>query len=542
MSGWEGILAMLQKPETLALAQGLLSTQSPGTFSNAVGQGIQSMQSRSDTERQKAIEQGKLKVLEGGLDVDRGKLGLEKQKYGLEEKKFGLTEREYQEKAQRFRELMNSLMPQENQQRPPISFEQTQQPQAPQAPQLPPQPQFSPMGGAAMSSPSLLDPNNPVGQQAPMGMGLLNQEQAPQGPASPYIPPVAPGLLSQGMPQQAPQAQGVPPVAPGPIPEGAGIQGGLERRQAQNEGLIRLNNGMEVTPAQAKAAQLYMMAGKPEKAIEALTGDLSEPEIVKVAKAAGLVPGTPEYSKFLIDAKLKPSTQVNIGDNTEKVKQQKIAELDVKTLGDAQEREKPSRELVRRAKETKQIAQEMRKRNLDPSRYWLTQQLDRNKIAASLGSKASQENVALIERLNKNAVYLMSEQVKSLGGRPNQFIEQQFAKAVPGENVSLDTIETLSDALIPFGSEGQYEARFLRAYDQANGSLVGATETYEKWLDTKPFAKPGKDGLLVPATEKEIAESWKLWVDPELTYARLSQKPIEQATRAEIEFMARYDQ
>jgi len=523
----------------MALAQGLLSNQPAGSLSGAFGNGLQAMQGRTDTERQTAIEQGKLKVLEGGLDVDRKKLGQDERRIGADEKKFGLSEREFQEKTQRFRDLMSSMMPDGNQsQRPTIDFAQTQQ--APPPPQMP---QFSPMGGAAMSSPTLLNPDNLGGPQAPPYMpGMLNQEQAPQGPISPFIPPSVGGLLPQGAPNAAAVPSGIPPVTPGPIPEGAGIQGGLERRQARDQGLIRLNNGMEVTPAQAQAAQMYMMEGKTEEAIKALTGDLTEPEIVKVARAIYGDITSPEARKFMYDAKLKPSTQVNIGDNTEKVKQQKIAELDVKTLGDAQEREKPSRELVRRAKETKQIAQEMRKRNLDPSRFWLTNQLDRNKIAASLGSKASQENVALVERLNKNAVYLMSEQVKSLGGRPNQFIEQQFSKAVPGQNVSLDTIETLSDALIPFGSEGQYEARFLREYDKENGSLSGATETYEKWLDTKPFAKPGKDGLLVPATDKEITEGWKLWVDPEFTYARLSEKPIERATRAEIEFMARYNQ
>lgn len=539
MSGWEGLLKFLEKPETMALAAGLLTSPN-NTFSGSFGHGLQAMQGRSDKEREHLREQGKLKVLEGGLDVDRSKVGLLQRGQELEEKKFGLNAQEFNQKAQNFRDLMNSFMPANNQSQPQIPFVQTQQATPPAAPQIPAQ-QFSPMGGAAMSSPSLLDPNSLSAPPAPTFAGLLNANDGQQqGPASPYMPPPV-GLLPPNMQQDAPAPQ-VPPVSNAPIPEGAGIQGALERREPQNEGLIRLNNGMEVTPAQAKAAQMYMLAGKPEKAIEALSGDLTEPEIVKVARAIYGDITSAEARRFMHDAKLKPSTQVNIGDNTEKVKQQKIAELDVKTLGDAQEREKPSRELVRRAKETKSIAQEMRKRNLDPSRYWLTSQLDRNKIASALGSKASQENVALVERLNKNAVYLMSEQVKSLGGRPNQFIEQQFAKAVPGQNVSLDTIETLSDALIPFGAEGQYEARFLRAYDQANGSLDGATETYEKWLDTKPFAKPGKDGLLVPATDREIAESWKLWVDPELTYARLSQKPIEKATRAEIEFMARYNQ
>lgn len=313
MSGWEGLLAILQKPETLAMAQGMLNSPS-GNLSGAFGHGIQAMQSRGDTERQKAIEQGKLKVLEGGLDVDRGRLGVDKQKHSLEEKKFGLTEKEYLEKAQNLRDLMNSFMPQQNQSSPPISFEQMQQPAQQAAPQMPQQ-QFSPMGGAAMSSPSLLDPNNPTGQQAPMGMGLLNTQPAPQGPASPYIPEATAGILGQNMPQQAPQASALPPPAQQAIPEGAGIKGGLERRQAaQDDGLITLNNGMRVTPDQLRLFKAYMAAQKPEKAIEALTGGSNEPELIKIAKAAGLVPGTPEFNKFLIDSKLKPQNQINIGD------------------------------------------------------------------------------------------------------------------------------------------------------------------------------------------------------------------------------------
>lgn len=567
------LMTFLQSPEARGIGLGLLQASQPNmthpvTFAGALAQGLQTGAAFKDLERKRKLEEEELGVKKGQLGVNqeelgikRGQLDINRGHLGLEGRKLSLEEKKYLQALQQAEQERNQLMS--------IFGLGGSSGSQSSGPSFTPSPgETYGLGGAngpAATTPTITVVNPAVNNGKPTqipaelnGRPLSEAEaielfQARQIENQKIEQARNAGILGGELsgPQQAanagilnlggPGAQPGQAQQPGILGQQQNINPNPPMRPTDGEDYVTLPNGHQMPREQFKRAQSALLRGDTKSAKEILNEKPeSTPEIIKVAKAAGLKPGTPEYNQFLIDSKLKPSTQINIGENAEKVKQEQVAKMDVETIKASHEREKSGRELVKRAQETREIAAEMRKRGIDPARFWATKQLEREKIKASLGSQASQENVSLVERLNKNAVYLMSDMVKGLGGRPNQYVEQQFSKAVPGQDVTLDTIETLADALIPVGFENQYESRFLREYDEKHGNLKGASEAYEAWLDTQPFTKTNDKGRPVPRSEKEIKESWKLWVDPQYTYQRLSDKPVDQATEAELEFMARY--
>ena len=318
MSGWEavsnGLLKFLKTPEALNLGAGLL-TRGQGSFGQSIGGALQDMQKIKG-------ENAKTDILKGHLDVDKGKLEIDKGKLAAEQQKAARQEKQMQTLADLFSPVGSpSNAPQFN---APMS-----------GPSVPPQAYEPPMQSGAPNA--LLNTEN-IGKLLPQGpAGLLSQQQAPQGPMSnmpnganapsvPLNPPPMPlpaqtTIMPSALPQQA-FNQGAPQA---PRAAGPGIPASIPR--AQEPGMITLKNGMRVTDAQAKTAQAFMAIGKPEEAIKALSGDLTEPEVVKVARAIYGDIGSADARQFMHDVKLKPNTQVNIGDEATKAfvtKQQNV--------------------------------------------------------------------------------------------------------------------------------------------------------------------------------------------------------------------------
>lgn len=113
----------------------------------------------------------------------------------------------------------------------------------------------------------------------------------------------APGLLNQAPATPEISSAAPPQIVPTPV-------------AAPQNKKIKLSNGWEVSQNQYRQIQAALQANKPEKIVEILGSESEEkePELIKIARSAGLVPGTPEWNEFLKNVKLKPSTQVNIGD------------------------------------------------------------------------------------------------------------------------------------------------------------------------------------------------------------------------------------
>ena len=101
-----------------------------------------------------------------------------------------------------------------------------------------------------------------------------------------------------------------------------GMQGGINglqigqslEKQNQRDEMLKGLDASKLTPEQLTAAKLAIQNGDP-KAFQLAVSNTSGTKptnLMKNAAAMGLVPGTPEYTKFINDAVLKPGTTINM--------------------------------------------------------------------------------------------------------------------------------------------------------------------------------------------------------------------------------------
>lgn len=255
-----GLLSFLQQPETLALAQGLLagsqpSMTQPSTFGGALGQGFAAMQMRGDKEREKERELERLAILRGHLGVDQGKFGLEKQKFASEAAARAAE-------ADAFRDLFDGGG---------SGILKGSAAVADNSAGYAPSTENASSGKNGEVTYTVQDPeiNNGIPTQIPSSLNgrVLDEKEAKDIYKALEIQKELTsgtqqaGILNQDSQGSMPQAPQMAPPAP-PAPSAPG--------NPQDDDMVTLGNGMQVTKEQLQKAKTYFALGKKDMALKTL--------------------------------------------------------------------------------------------------------------------------------------------------------------------------------------------------------------------------------------------------------------------------------
>lgn len=532
----QGLLQFLQSPMALGLSAGLLSAAQPSmtqpqSLSGGLSRGLLYGSQMTDQDR--------------GRKIDETRLGMDMNKLQQDIARLNQFNTINNDQATR---PPSPLIPVQNiggntttpgtvgnSAVPPTGGFTDTTPAQPQAPFISKDTQLITIqhpdinGGRPSNVPATMH-GRKLNRQEAVGNALAEQMAGKQHPVFPSWDEAAQALKAAPQPPPPPQAgllnQAQPPAAPAPMPQAPPAMPQATAAQAprvasggkspggDDEDLVpvTLPNGEVIMVPRERAlrAQTALARGDLDGVEKALF-DKDKPTTL-VAEAKYLYPNDREKQREYIEkVRAKAQNQVNIENVLEKTRETELTKMDVKVIQEAQEKSQTARSGIEYAEKAIQLADKLSKNGVDPSEFWGQTEETALKIAARFGSKKAEALRNDIKQLSKISTTMTVDMIPSLGGRPNQMIESRMLEATPGgpgvpnlttEYLALDAADRMRQA--------QYWARFSREYFDKYQSLRGARESYEAWLDSNPFIRPGKSNTgLVIVKDPKVLNGWK---------------------------------
>ncbi len=502
----------IQSPGATGLAAGLLqgsgpSMTQPSSFGSAFGMGLNNMQKSQE-------EALKRNLAERYFGLDQSKFGLAQKEFGLKEGEMELKRRQAALKQQAIQGLLGGG--------------QQQQPYAP--PPMNGQPEGVATGMIQDPGAYLTEPSPPK----PANATWTVQDPRVNGGKLTAIPAIENG-------REMPEEEAIQKHANKGL-EGAAL---LPLNEAPpNLGLIgkqQPNFADKYTPEQKALAGLAFANDDIKGVIDVLKP--KDNEIIQTAKY--IYPDDLDRQRAFIEEAKLPSRSA-----AQKEREIGAEKRDNTVIEKAQEEQVGGRKVRKVATDSYALAKKLRAKGFDPYKNRFTAQLTRREIGNLLGNKASEQDIKDYDLLNKGVIEMQVAGMAGISAKGiNQYIEKRLAQASGSpEEVQMLTTQELMLKKAHEGIEKEFRAPFLEAYKDKYGSLKGAEEAYNTWMDTGPGAKMGAKNIDF-VSERDIFRDMKNWVnDPnssEYIGQRLKfieKKDPEFATDEELRYLAEFGQ